>query len=226
MWTDLSLGFALGMAGSLHCLQMCGPLAVAVTAPLHPVPSPQRMFAIGAYHTGRIATYTCLGAAAGLLGRSLTGLAEWKSTAALVAGVLMVLAGVVMFGLFRRPALVQIAEGNWLSRTAGRMLIATSIRVKLATGMLLGLLPCGLIYAALLKAMGTGDWIAGAATMAGFGVATSFPLLGMGLVSAVWMRRHAVLGMRLTAIAIVLMGAMMVWRGLSPVTVANHLHHH
>ncbi|MBL8228872.1 MAG: sulfite exporter TauE/SafE family protein [Bryobacterales bacterium] len=226
MWTDLSLGFALGMAGSLHCAQMCGPLAVAVTAPLHPAPQAIRSAAIGAYHSGRILTYACLGAAAGLAGKSITEIALWRNTAALVAGVLMVLAGVAMFGLFRRPALIQIGERNWLSRTAGRMLLSTSVGVKLGTGMLLGLLPCGLVYAALLKAMGTGDWAGGALTMAGFGAATSLPLLGMGLVSGVWMRKHAALGMKLTAVAVVLMGAMLVWRGLNPVTVACHLHPH
>jgi sulfite exporter TauE/SafE len=226
LWTDLSLGFALGVAGGMHCVQMCGPLAIAVTAPLHASPPPIRTLAVGAYHAGRILTYSFLGAAAGLLGRSITELAMWKSTAALVAGILMVLAGVVMFGIFRRPALVQIEERGWLSRTAGRMLLSTSAAVKLGTGMLLGLLPCGLIYAALLKAMGTGEWLAGAATMAGFGIATSLPLLGMGLVSGVWMRKHAALGMKLTAIAIVLMGVILVWRGLNPVTVASHLHHH
>lgn len=161
-----------------------------------------------------------------MAGKSITELALWRNTAALVAGVLMVLAGVVMFGVFRRPALVQIEERNWLSRTAGRMLLSTSVGVKLGTGMLLGLLPCGLVYAALLKAMGTGGWAGGALTMAGFGVATSLPLLGMGLVSGVWMRKHAALGMKLTAVAVVLMGAMLVWRGLYPVTVACQLHPH
>jgi hypothetical protein len=220
------LGFALGIAGGMHCAQMCGPLAIAVTAPLHATPAPIRTLAVGAYHAGRILTYTGLGATAGLLGRSITELAMWKSTAAVVAGILMVFAGVVMFGIFRRPALVQIEERGWLSRTAGRMLLTASVPGKLGTGMLLGLLPCGLIYAALLKAMGSGDWLAGGATMVGFGIATSLPLLGMGLVSGVWMRKHAALGMKLTAIAIVLMGAMLVWRGLNPVTVACHLHPH
>ncbi|MCS7024631.1 MAG: sulfite exporter TauE/SafE family protein [Bryobacteraceae bacterium] len=226
MWSDFSLGFALGLAGSFHCAQMCGPLAVAVTAPVHAALPGSRNLAIGAYHAGRILTYASLGAAAGWLGQSITFLMAWRNTAAVVAGLLLVVAGLFLFGWFRQPALIQITEINPAARLAARLLVSPSPTAKLFTGMLLGLLPCGLVYAGLLKALGTGHWTSGAWTMAGFGLATSIPLWGIGLVSQVWMRKHAALGMRLTALAIVLMGAVLLWRGLNPVSLACHLHPH
>ena len=82
--------FILGLAGSLHCAGMCGPLALAL-------PHPGRGMAgfVGGrllYQLGRLATYMALGAASGALGHSLSmaGVQRWVS---LVAGV-PILAGV------------------------------------------------------------------------------------------------------------------------------------
>ncbi|MFX0591063.1 sulfite exporter TauE/SafE family protein, partial [Glaesserella parasuis] len=60
---DFTLMFALGLAGSLHCVQMCGPLVLSLDLQGHP-----SFVGHVRYHAGRVITYTILGALAGWLG--------------------------------------------------------------------------------------------------------------------------------------------------------------
>ena len=62
LWT----AFLLGLAGSLHCAGMCGPLvlALAKARPRTMRESTGRIF----YHLGRVASYCLLGLVLGLLG--------------------------------------------------------------------------------------------------------------------------------------------------------------
>lgn len=225
MFTDLSLGFALGLAGSLHCVQMCGPLVAAMGAPQRGTRA-RSAVASGAYHAGRVLTYTLLGTVGGLFGQSLSLMTGWQQAAAILAGLLMIVAGVLMFGRFENPSFVQIAPAGSFTRTVSRLFASTCPQTRFLTGMLLGLLPCGMIYAALLKALGTGDALRGAVTMLGFGVATSLPLLGLSMLSDSWIRSISAYGTKLTACAVVVMGIALIWRGMIPVTLASQLHHH
>src|SRR5512141_1325170 len=63
--------------------------------------------------------------------------------------------------------------------------VARGASSKLLLGLAMGFLPCGLLYAGLLKAASTGTALGGAASMAAFGVGTAGALLGIGLFSSV-----------------------------------------
>ena len=64
---EFSVVFSFGLAGGLHCAQMCGPLVLAYSLPLRG----GAMRAHLAYNAGRIATYTLLGAVAGAVGQAI-----------------------------------------------------------------------------------------------------------------------------------------------------------
>lgn len=216
---DFGLNIGLGLAGSLHCVQMCGPVILAWS-----LPSSDRTAASHfAYHAGRIATYSLLGALAGTFGRAISSIAKWEAAASLVAGSLMLIAGLLMLGALRRPQLVQISGASWLTRTAGRW-IRSAPRIQL--GALMGLLPCGLLYAALIKSMAPGNAIDGALTMLGFGVGTMAPLLVLGLGSVRFGRSLGRWSVPISAASVTLLGLFLVARGLAPVTFGACPHHH
>jgi len=80
-------GFVLGLFGSLHCIGMCGPIVLAISAGRASAVKmvTQRSF----YHLGRAVTYALLGAIFGLLGThiKLTGM---QQGATILIGALIV----------------------------------------------------------------------------------------------------------------------------------------
>jgi sulfite exporter TauE/SafE len=173
---DYWTAFILGLAGSLHCAAMCGPLALAL-------PTAGRTglsFLLGrlAYSVGRIATYCALGVFFGLAGWTLTlaGIQRWVSIALGLA---------LLGGLFasRRLALwrpvTQLVEQ--LKRAMAGLLRRRSLPALGLLGLLNGLLPCGLVYVACAGATATGGILSGAQYMAAFGLGTAPLMLAISL---------------------------------------------
>src|ERR1039457_3343634 len=96
---ELGLVFVLGLVGSLHCVQMCGPIVLAFSLPLE---GRDALRAHLGYNAGRILTYAFLGALAGAVGGGigmLGRLACLASGARIFAGAAMIAAGILMAGL-------------------------------------------------------------------------------------------------------------------------------
>jgi len=225
-WMDAWVPLALGLVSSLHCAQMCGPLVLSYS-----LKGGGGMRSHLCYNAGRVATYTTLGAlagAAGLLVTSLGRLAGIAQAASLAAGACLIVAAIVASGVFQRRALVRIGAGSWLgypSRIAGELLASSKPVSRMLLGAIMGLLPCGLVYAALLKAMTAGGAVGGALTMVLFGTATSLPLLALGAFSSLLGARLGRWSNALTAASMLLMGAAMLWHGFKPVTIGLSCHH-
>ena len=203
---DWSVAFGLGLAGSLHCTQMCGPLVVAgggnATSHL-------------AYNTGRVMTYAALGAIAGAIGE-LGVLMQIERWTTLALAAVLVIAGLRMFGVTSAQRLVRIDSngiGSRLMRRAAPMLMATGAANRIKLGLLLGLLPCGLVWAALVKAASTGTMFDGGATMLAFGAGTAGALLASGIFAAPLQRHFARHGGRIAASAMIAAGLFIAWRG-------------
>lgn len=192
--------FLTGLVGSLtHCAGMCGPFVLSqVTARLEAVPA-SRMSewtrlagaALLPYHAGRTATYVALGAAAaGAAG----AFARWSGFRVLAAGLLLAAAGVLLAMAVPRLKAMLAGGGTpgWWADGIGRLVrpfLANPSGVRGAVlGVLLGFIPCGLVYAALAAAAASGDWLAGALGMAAFAAGTVPVLVAVGLVG------HAAVG--------------------------------
>ncbi len=152
-----------GLVGSPHCMGMCGGFAVACGSTAGRG---------AAWHAGRLTTYAALGALAGAFGRVLPG-PGW--VAALVSAGLLIwfagaLAGLVPEPTVRIPGLKTLA-----SRAARGRGAAPGYLLGLATG----LLPCGLVYAALAIPVASGSARAGALSMVAFGMGTAPALVAM-----------------------------------------------
>jgi hypothetical protein len=172
LWT----AFMLGLAGSLHCAGMCGPLAMALP---HPGGGVAGFLASRlAYNLGRLATYTVLGAVFGLLGKSLAlaGIQRWLSVG---AGSLILLG--LLFSARLGAGTPVVRAVLRLKASFGRLLQRRTLSSLGLLGLLNGLLPCGLVYAACAGATATGSLLGAMAYMALFGCGTLPLMLGIGL---------------------------------------------
>jgi sulfite exporter TauE/SafE len=228
---ELSIPFGLGVVSSLHCAQMCGPIVLAYSLPLQ-AGGGRAAGAHLSYNAGRLTTYSLLGALAGAAGGGLVSvgrLAGLERGATLVAGVCLILAGILLTGWLRRGGLVQIgAAPSLFTRTAGRLLRAGAGANKLYLGLLMGFLPCGLVYAALLKAVDTGTAGAGALSMLAFGLGTSGTLLAMGFFSSTITARLGRYANGLAAASMIALGGYLLYHGLhaaAPHTAGCHHGH-
>ncbi|HUI54587.1 MAG TPA: sulfite exporter TauE/SafE family protein [Bryobacteraceae bacterium] len=215
--------FVLGLAGSLHCLGMCGPIVLSYGVGLRgPRPT-----AHAAYNAGRILTYMLLGALAGTAGRAIAllgQLAGLASGARIFAGAAMIVAGVLMIGFVPSDSLVNIQRRGITKRFAhsiGKLILGPTVGNKFALGLILGFLPCGLIYAALLKALESGGAISGALTMLAFGLGTAATLFAAGLLSSIAGARLGRWSNRVAAVSIMLFGVILLWRGITAKAVCH-----
>jgi uncharacterized protein len=240
--TPLEFGvmFTLGLVSSLHCVQMCGPIVLSYSVALESlkksapggtaVPLLQNHFA---YNAGRVLTYSTLGAIAGIAGGTLGligRLAGYSHALAVVSGAVMIVVGISMLGIIPANLLTNrlFRIPSSFFRRTGRLLSASGSSNRFLLGLALGFLPCGLIYAALLKAMATGSALAGAATMMAFGLGTVGALLALGIFSSAIRMRLNRWGSQLAAVGVVLMGLLLVWRGTMPtmLMMGGHIHGH
>jgi len=246
MSEPISLAFlgtllAAGLAGSLHCVGMCGPILIGFTQAVGRTPAARPAGAARgpapfhleflAYHAGRIWTYAMLGLAAGMLGgRARAGAAiyGWQRPVTVVLAAAVIAAGVLLLGILPAARLEAFLTGCGIARLRGRPWFAALAASpgplpRLLLGAIMGLLPCGLVYA-MLALVASLPPAHAALGMLVFGLGTIPSLTAVllfGRSISAWVRRH---GTRLVAATLILAGAVMLWRALSsPAEHAGHL---
>ena len=208
---------ATGFLGSAHCLGMCGPIVWAYAGRLSPASSRSaRLVRHLAYNLGRVGMWVFLGMVFGLLGGLLSTLASLGRILALAGGVAMLLLGLANLGVLPLRFRLEGEGGNPVWRFYRRVFQALigegSLGGKLALGLANGLLPCGLSYALLARAGATGSPVEGGLVTLAFGLGTVPALLGAGLVLGRF--RLPRWSERLAALAVLVMGVLLIWRGL------------
>lgn len=176
------IAFFIGLFGSIHCVGMCGPLALAVPT-IHNkwwlVVSDKLL-----YNIGRIISYSFLGLLIGFIGRQLwlLGLQQGVS---MLTGLLIVMAG------FARLFKIKFKDNKLLSKLLLPVNRALNYALRhkagnLVVGMLNGFLPCGFVYLALVGAVNTSAPLMAMQYMFWFGMGT-FPLMLIATVSSGFM---------------------------------------
>ncbi len=203
----------MGLAGGPHCIAMCG----AACAGIGQTAAPRGAQAIGLFQLGRVAGYAMLGA---LAAASMQGLG-WltvQSTALRPVWTMVHVAAIVL-GL---TLLVLARQPVWLDQGARRVWA----RVRSATGRMgwaapagLGvawaLLPCGLLYSAVLVAALAGSPLGGAAVMGLFALGSGVALwVGPWLLLRLGTNGRGAWGMRLAGLALAATSAWGLWMGL------------
>jgi sulfite exporter TauE/SafE len=177
------------LQGFLHCAGMCGPFVLAYSLSLPAGGGPPAFARVAplhlAHNAGRIAAFAALGVLFGWIGSfvdaaaRLTGL---QARAGRLGGALMVAWAVDQArtghggGALERWSPLQAGP---LRRAFRRLLGRRDPASALVAGALLGLHPCGLLFAMLLTAAATASPLRGGLTLLAFGVGTLPALLGV-----------------------------------------------
>jgi hypothetical protein len=203
----------MGLAGGPHCIAMCG----AACAGIGQAAAPRGTRAISVFLLGRLLGYAALGA---LAAATMQGLG-WLTiqSAALRPAWTMVHVAAVLLGLL---LLVQARQPLWLEvgarRVWARVRAATQslgLAAPLGLGVAWALLPCGLLYSALMVAALAGSVGGGAGVMALFALGSGVSLwAGPWLLLRLGGDGRGAWGMRLAGLALVLTSGWGLWMGL------------
>ena len=193
-----------GLLGGVHCVAMCGGFVAAMAgargdAPL--LPASRLVWRLLPYNLGRVTTYSLLGALAGGLGRhgaGRGGLAAAGPGAVRRRQRVPAAAGRdhrVRIDPWTGLQRVAIAAFGRITPAVGRLAMRDAPLARFATGMLWGLMPCGLVYGVIPVALFAGGPLQGALVMAAFGAGTLPNLLAAGVLLGRlrrWLDRRAV----------------------------------
>ena len=217
----LATGFAVGFG---HCIGMCGPIVVSLSLNLKDknILLPHLL-----YNSGRVITYGVLGGVMGATG-SFTlvaaHIAEIQKGAMIFAGILIIIMGLAMSGWisFGQVFGNSYNPGGFVSKGFRRLSQIKSPAAYFPIGLLLGLLPCGPVYTALLAAAGAGMNAAGTldGIIKGMGVMICF---GLGTVPALflvakladmgWLKKRELI-YRIGAVLMVAVGIYFIIKGI------------
>jgi len=207
----------MGVVGGPHCVAMCG----AACAGISRAAGERSTQALWTFQLSRMVGYALFGAfAAG----SVQGLA-WLGTNTTAIRplwtsfhVAALLLGVVLIWRARQPAWIEtLGQNIW--RKARPVLTAMGQRAPVVLGVAWALMPCGLLYSALLVASLSANALEGAAIMALFSIGTS-----ISLTAAPWLllrlngARSGAWGIRLAGLALAATSGWALWMGLTQPT--------
>ncbi|QSW89729.1 sulfite exporter TauE/SafE family protein [Flavobacterium endoglycinae] len=142
----------LGLISSLHCVGMCGPIAMML--PVDHQNEAKKITQILTYHFGRLTAYGVIGLIFGLLGRGffLAGMQQKMSIIIGIAMIVIVLIPEKVFAQynFSKPVYRIISK---IKFHLGSQFKKKSYKSLFTIGLLNGFLPCGMVYAALFGAI-------------------------------------------------------------------------
>jgi len=222
--------FTSGLLGGFgHCVGMCGPIVATYSLGLGRGIAPHLL-----YNLGRIVTYGILGGVVGMTG-SFVGVVgpieRFQNIALGLVGIVMILmalslGGWMPFTTGKRPGAEDRGNNGLIAHAINRVVKfisgARTVGSYFPMGLILGFIPCGLLYTALIAAAGAGvgsrnhaeGFLHGMVLLLLFGVGTSPALLLLGkLVSmkAAWVRGRLY---KASAFVMIVMGAIFIYRAL------------
>lgn len=208
-WTAL----VLGLAGSFHCIGMCGPIAFVI--PVDRTSKTRLFFQTFLYHFGRLLSYSLMGLLFGFIGKGLY-LAGFQQRLSILIGAIMIALVVIPISIFNKynfskPLYKVIAQ---VKQKLGIYLKKKSNKAIFSIGFFNGFLPCGLVYMALIGSVSTGNVTQGALYMALFGLGT-IPMMTAALLIGNFvnlsLRKNI---QKVIPVFIVIIGLLFILRGL------------
>lgn len=184
----LAAAFVAGLAGSAHCLGMCGGIVAAIgLGTAGPQTGPARGIGYALlYNGGRIASYTVAGVLVGSVGMLAGGAVQSPATGlvlrALTGAVLVAIGLQVAFGLRLLQPVERLGYRLWarIAPLARGVMGRRGPLAAVTLGALWGWLPCGLVYGMLFAALAAADPVEAGALMAAFGLGTAPAMVATG----------------------------------------------
>lgn len=209
------IGLAGGLAGTAHCVGMCGGFSLHLS---RSAPSGLVALRQALYIAGKTFTYVFLGALSGALGHSLVEsqvLPGSQKGLAIVAGVSLILFGLAMLGV-RLPApwAVRLNAFEWgfVRLVYQHFFASPGPASSFGLGLATGFLPCPMTLAMLALAAGTHSVVHGMLILAGLGIGTAPGLVGVGLFGNLLGVRWRQVGLRPAGAIVVALGLMTIAR--------------
>lgn len=198
----------MGFAGSLHCVGMCSPLAMAVSN-LTPAATLNRLI----YNLGRILTYGMMGAIAGSLGWMLP-FSGFPSILSVIMGLVMLIIALTGVRNIRIPILTKALQ-NITAKI--KLLFSSFLQSKNYTsvfllGILNGLLPCGLTFLALTYTLTLGNTLTSFYYMLLFGAGTLPVMFGLTTIFQLLVKRFNLNFRKVTTAMLVVSGFLLIAR--------------
>lgn len=184
MYSTLTMAASAGLLSTFHCLGMCGGIVAALALGGPRVSGARNLALALGYNGGRVASYTLLGLLASLVALPAAAAPLAYRVLQLVGFLALVLAGLRLGGWLTGAGWLErrgLRVWRHVSPLTRRFLPIDRVARAVPAGLLWGFLPCGLVYAMLPIAAGSGSAGGAALTMAAFGLGT---LPGMVLASA------------------------------------------
>ncbi len=205
--------FILGFLGSLHCVGMCGPIALMLPVSQH---NPyKKSFQILLYNVGRVLTYIIIGLVFGLLGESIATFG-FQQQLSIIIGIIMLLSVILpqkQLQKFKisKPFYKAVAK---VKSEMGESFKKKSFDTFFYLGFLNGFLPCGLVYMAVFASIATADLTMSAAYMALFGLGT-IPMMAMVTYMRDFTKNVLKLNLRkIIPYAVAVIGILFILRGM------------
>jgi sulfite exporter TauE/SafE len=213
---DLGTALTAGLLGSIHCAGMCGPLvslgcranwvsskSTTVRARLAPI----------LFVSGKFVAYSLLGLLAGWLGKNIVKNLEFNHTIA-VLSISTALIMVTVVALARlKPAWLGKPFGK-VATTLSKSALSFGWKAPLVLGAAASLIPCGLLYAMVVRSSAMADPIQSMLVMQAFGLGTSPVLIGLGSLAAWIPKRWSKYGTVAGEAVLVLSAVALLWRGV------------
>jgi len=212
------LAFTTGLLGGMgHCIGMCGPIVASYafhgSSPADNRNAMQNMIPHFAYNAGRITTYMIAGAAMGLTGSFINNISGFRNTVTLAAGLMMILMGISISGIFGGTGWLE-RHNSYLLRRGRRLLQGRSVWRYYPLGLLLGFLPCGFSYVVFVAAAGTGSLLSGSILALLFGLGTLPSLLIFGFAASSISSRLRVVLYKTAGVIVIAMGCLFILKGI------------
>lgn len=185
--------FMMGLLGSPHCLGMCGGIVTAFGLSLGQVSAARKKGLIATYHFGRLCSYMALGALASGFGSALLQPFAMSKLPRIMLGLALMLVALMLLGLPILNRLERVGARLWqvMAPLRQKVFPLTTFPKALRAGLLWGLLPCGLVYGAILLALSislSNNTTLAVLGMLAFGVGT-LPMLVFAQGVVLWLQR-------------------------------------
>lgn len=216
--------FIFGLLTSVHCIGMCGGIAISQTSKGQSEnisgggSSISFLFPGLIYNLGRVMAYTFVGGLVGGVGQifGLSGL--WKGIIPIIGGLFMIIMGINLLGIFPVFRYLNIR----LPHFAYRIIKGNSGKSPLYIGLLTGLMPCGPLQIMQIYAISTGSVIHGALSMLIFSLGTVPLMFGLGTINSLLNKRFSKYLMKVSAAFVLVLGLIMFGRGMALSGVSLH----
>lgn len=199
--------FLVGILTSFHCIFMCGGIAMSQSITNKDTHS--TMMASLTYNIGRVISYTIIGGIVGGIGSLVMVSDQFRGAITIGAGLFMILFGLKFLGVVKLPKLPSKKSVIKLETDKDKY------HNNFVVGLLNGFMPCGPLQTIQLYALSTGSFVVGATSMFVFALGTVPLMLGVGLFTSKINRTHGARLLKVSAIAVMLLGMVMFNRGLS-----------